>query len=55
MFFTLIFGDNFFISFIQAKCVRDESCRENLAQTSPKGPNFVEQTDFCEHMPFLKK
>ena len=31
MFFTLIFGDNFFINDL-VNYVRDESCRENLRQ-----------------------
>ena len=30
MFFTLIFGDNFFITNL-ANCVRDESCRGKIA------------------------
>ena len=36
MFFTLIFCD-IFLSLILANCVRDESCREKLAQISPDG------------------
>ena len=45
MFFTLIFGDNFFIL---ANCVGDESCREKLpvVQISPTGPKYVPHTDF---------
>ena len=31
MFFTLIFGDSFFLFLILANSVRDESCREKLA------------------------
>ena len=48
MFFTLIFGDNFFIS-ILAKGDRDESCTRKLAPISPKGTKFVAQSDFCVH------
>ena len=46
MFFTLIFGDTFFLLIILANCVQDESCGEKLAPISPRGPKFVAQTDF---------
>ena len=48
MFFTLIFGDDFLL-IILANCVRDESCGEEFAPISPRGPKFVAQIDFCEH------
>ena len=41
MFFTLIFGDNFLL-LILVNCVRDKSCREKLAPTSPSGSNIIE-------------
>ena len=44
MFFTLIFGDNFFFLLILANCSLDESCKEELAPISPRGPKFVTQT-----------
>ena len=49
MFFTLNFGDNFFLLLILANCVWDESCREKLAQISPRGLKFVVQTNFYVH------
>ena len=41
MFFTLIFGDNFLLM-ILVNCVRDESCREKLAPTSPSGSYIID-------------
>ena len=49
MFFTLIFGDNFFLFSSLAKCDRDESCTGKLASISPKGSKLVVQSDFCVH------
>ena len=50
MFFTLIFGDNFFLFSMLVKCDRDESCAGQLAPISTKGSKFVAQTDFCVHI-----
>ena len=47
MFFTLVFGDDFFFYLILANCVCDESCGEKFAPISPRGPKFVAQIDFC--------
>ena len=49
MFFPLIFGDNFFLFSMRAKFDHDESCTGKLAPISPKGQEFVAQTDFCVH------
>ena len=46
MFFTLIFGDNFFIIDL-VNYVRDESCREILAPTSPSGSNIIDAAILC--------
>ena len=48
MFFTLIFGDNFFF-FNLENCVRNESCRDNIVPISQTGPKLVAQTDVCVH------
>ena len=38
-----------FLFLILANCARDESCREKLAQISPKGPKFVVKADVVVH------
>ena len=47
MFFTLIFGDNFLM--ILVNYVRDESCREILAQNSPSGSDIIDATINSAH------
>ena len=54
MFFTLIFGDNFFyycLCFIidYVNYVRDESCRGILAPTSPSGSDIIDAAIYSAH------
>ena len=46
-FLEQIFRNNFIFRHFFAKCVNDESCRDEFPPTSPKGLVLVVQTDFC--------
>ena len=48
MFFTLIFGDNFLL-LILVNYVRDESCKEILAPTSPSSSDIIDTAIYSAH------
>ena len=46
--FFYIIDDNFLL-LILVNCVRDESCKEILAPTSPSGSDMIDAAIYCAH------